>query len=82
MPFQKQSGPCKVKGLEKVRFGKRTRPALYRDRSPLMRRGGAAVRLVSCCARSRGEYVYTENIYAERYCFEGVCFSSILFLVS
>ena len=39
---------CKVRELEKVRFGKRTRPALYRNTSALMRREGAAVRLVSC----------------------------------
>ena len=31
------------KELEKVRFRKRTRPALYRNTSPLMRREGAAV---------------------------------------
>ena len=41
--------PCKVKELEKARFEKRTRLALYRNRSPLMRREGAAVRLVGCC---------------------------------
>ena len=35
---------CRVRELETVRFGKRTGPALYRDRSPLMRREGAAVR--------------------------------------
>ena len=35
----------KVKELEKVRFGERMRPILYRNRSPLMRREGAAVRL-------------------------------------
>ena len=28
---------CRVRELEKVRFGKRTRSALYRNRSPLMR---------------------------------------------
>ena len=37
-----------LRELEKARFGK-TRPALYRNRSPLMRPEGAAVRLVSCC---------------------------------
>ena len=31
----------------------RLRPALYRNRSPLMRREGAAVRLVSCCTNPR-----------------------------
>ena len=40
---------CRARELEKVRFGKRTRPALYRNRSPLMRQEGAAVRLASCC---------------------------------
>ena len=39
---------CRVKELEKARFRKRMRPTLYRNRSPLMRREGAAVRLVSC----------------------------------
>jgi len=38
---------CRVRELEKARFRKRTRPALYRNRSPLMRREGAAVRLLS-----------------------------------
>ena len=28
---------CRVRELEKARFRKRTRPALYRNRSPLMR---------------------------------------------
>ena len=40
---------CRVRESEKARFGKRTSPALYRKRSPLMRREGAAVRLASCC---------------------------------
>ena len=39
---------CRVRELEKVKFGERTRPALYRNRSPSMRRERAAVRLVSC----------------------------------
>ena len=46
---------CRVRELEKVRFGKRMRPALYRNRSPLMRWEGAAVRLVSCCTNPRKE---------------------------
>ena len=41
--------------LEKVRFRIRTRPALYRNRSPLMRREGATVRLVRCCPYPRKE---------------------------
>ena len=45
---------CKVRELEKARFRKR-RPALYRNRSPLMRREGAAVRLVSSCTNPRKE---------------------------
>ena len=36
---------CKVKELENVRFRERMRPMLYRNRSPLIRREGAAVRL-------------------------------------
>ena len=44
---------CRVRELEKARFGKRMRLALYRNRSPLMRREGAAVRLVSCCTNPR-----------------------------
>ena len=43
---------CRVRELEKARFGKRTRPALYRNRSPLMRQEGATV-LVSCCTNPR-----------------------------
>ena len=46
---------CKWRELEKVRFRKRTRPAVYRNGSPLMRREGAAVRLVSCCTYPRRE---------------------------
>ena len=46
---------CRVKESEKVRFRKRTRPALDRNRSPLMRLEGAAVRLVSCCTDPRKE---------------------------
>ena len=38
---------CKERELEKVRFEKKkNKTALYRNRSPLMRREGAAVRLV------------------------------------
>ena len=37
----------KVRELEKARFRKRMRLALYRNRLPLMRQEGAAVRLVS-----------------------------------
>ena len=48
-------GGCKVKELEKARFRKRTRLALYRNRSPLMRQEGAAVRLASCCTYPRKE---------------------------
>ena len=32
----------KVRELEKVRFRKRMRPALYRNKSPLMRREGGS----------------------------------------
>ena len=46
---------CRVRELEEARFGKRTRPGLYRNRSPLMRPEGAAVRLVSCCTNPRKE---------------------------
>ena len=46
---------CRVKELEKARFGKRMRLALYRNRSLLMRRDGAAVRLVRCCTNPRKE---------------------------
>ena len=53
-PFSRGSS-CRVRELEKVRFRKRMRPALYRNRSPLMRREGAAVRLVSCSTNPRKE---------------------------
>ena len=33
---------CRVRGIEKARFGKRMRPALYRSRSSLIRRAGAS----------------------------------------
>ena len=46
---------CRVRELEKARFGKRMRLALYRNRSLLMRREGAAVRLVRCCTNPRKE---------------------------
>ena len=46
---------CKVRELEQARFRKRMRPALYRNRSPLMRWEGAAVRLVSCYTNLRNE---------------------------
>ena len=44
----------RVRELEKARFRKR-KPILYRNRSPLMRREGAAVRLVSCYTNPRKE---------------------------
>ena len=46
---------CRVRELEKLRFRERRRLALYRNRPPLMRREGAAVRLVSCCTNPRKE---------------------------
>ena len=46
---------CRVRELEKARFGKRKRPALHRNRSPLTRQEGAAVRIVSCCTNPRKE---------------------------
>ena len=46
---------CKVKELEKAKFRKRMRLALYKNRSPLIRREGEAVRLVSCCTYPRKE---------------------------
>ena len=51
----KRDPHCRVRELEKARFGKRMRPALYRNRSPLMRREGAAVRLVNGCTNPRKE---------------------------
>jgi len=44
---------CKVKELEKARCRKRMSLALYKNRSPLIRREGAAVRLMSCCTYPR-----------------------------
>ena len=49
---------CRVRELEKVRFRKRTIPALYRNRSPLMRQEGAAVRLVSATlTQEKSKYI-------------------------
>ena len=56
---------CKVREVEKARFGKRMSLALYRNISSLLRQEGAAVRLVNCCAKSRREYI--ENRYMRRY---------------
>ena len=53
--FVESERKCRVRELEKARFGKRTRPALYRTILPLMRRERAAVRLVSCCTNPRKE---------------------------
>ena len=72
---------CRVRELEKLRFRERRRLALYRNRSPLMRREGAAVRSVGCCAKKRVG-IYRKHIYAEIHCLEGVCFSSRLFFIS
>ena len=65
-------------GVREGKFRKRTRSALYRNRPPLMRREGAAVRLVSCCTNPRKEYVYI-GIYMELYCLKGACSSPRLF---
>ena len=71
---------CRARELEKTRFGKRTRPALYRNRSPVMRREGAAVTLVSCCTNPRKEQLYL-GIYVELYYLKGACSSPRLFRV-
>ena len=47
-PLDRGAQQCRVRELEKARFGKRARLAPYRNRSPLMRREGPAVRLMSC----------------------------------
>ena len=63
-PWRKRRNPsllgfgtkkCRVRELEKVKFGKRTRLALYGNRSPIIRQEGAAARLVSCCTNPRKE---------------------------
>ena len=49
MHYLYEKNYCRVRELEKMRF-RRTRRALYGNRSPSMRPEGAAVRLaVSCC---------------------------------
>ena len=53
--LKKKPEYCKVRELEKVRFRIRTRLALYRNRSLLIRQEGSAVRLVSCCTSPRKE---------------------------
>ena len=55
-PWVLAAKKCRVRELEKVRFGERMRPILYRNRSPLMRQKGAAVRPVNCCTKSRREW--------------------------
>ena len=35
--YKPRTAYCRVRGSEKARFKKRWRPALYRNRSPLMR---------------------------------------------
>ena len=60
-----------------MRFGKRRRLALYRNRSPLMRREGAAL-LGSRCTNPRKELVYID-IYVEIYCLKGASSSPRLF---
>ena len=68
----------KVRELEPSRFRKRMRPALYKNRSPLMRWEGAAFRLASCCSNLRNEKVYI-GVYVESYCLKGACSSPRLF---
>ena len=46
---------CRVRELEKLRFRRRTRLALYKNRLPLKRPEGAAVRLAICCPNLRNE---------------------------
>ena len=49
-----------------MRFRKRTRPAIYRNRSLLMRQKGAAVRSVGCYGKLGREQVYIKNIHVWR----------------
>ena len=67
----------KVKGVRKERFRKSKRPALYRNRSPLMRREGAAVILASCCTNLRNKWVYIV-MHVESYCLRGLFFSKVV----
>ena len=79
LPLNHQGNPyCRVRELEKARFGKRMRPALYRNRSPLLRQERAAVRLASCCHNPRKQKVYI-GIYVESCCLKGACSSPRLF---
>ena len=51
-------GYYKVRELEKASVQERTRQILYRNRSHLMRREGAAIKPVSCCTKSKKKSRY------------------------
>ena len=67
---------CRVRELEKARFGKMER-ALYRNRSPLMRPEGAAVRFVSGCT-DREKRKYTEACMWKATVLRGLFFSKVV----
>ena len=46
---------CRVRELEKAKFRKRTRLALYRNRSPLMRPERGSSQISECYTNSRKE---------------------------
>ena len=71
---------CRVRELEKVRFGERMRPILYRNRSPLMRQEGAAVRPGNCCAKSReSRYIWKTYVCRDTLFSGGLFFLKIIF---
>ena len=71
---------CRVRELEKVRFREGTRPILYRNRSPLMRQKGAAVRPVNCCTKSRREwYIWKTYVCRDTLFLGGLFFLKIIF---
>ena len=59
---------CKVRELEKARFGKKKKSetSTLQEDATLSEGEGAAVRSVGCCAKSRRGWEHTESIYVWR----------------
>ena len=58
---------CKVRELEKVRFGeKKSETSTLQEDTTLGEGEGAAVRSAGCCAKSRRRRVHIESIFVRR----------------